>query len=70
LTGRTYSVDVGGILASGDVVASYHHESGGRVRDGARLDSEMLVRGRIEGGRVAEIWDYANDVPHVNSFLS
>ncbi|MCU1461877.1 MAG: hypothetical protein JWO37_1952 [Acidimicrobiales bacterium] len=70
LTGGDHRLDVGGVLASDQVVASYHHESAGRGPDSARLDTEMLVRWRIEGDRVAEIWDYANDIPQLNSFLS
>ncbi|MCU1451963.1 MAG: hypothetical protein JWN46_109 [Acidimicrobiales bacterium] len=65
-----YRVDIGGINAGVEVVASFHRDFGSRARDKRPLDVEMLVRYRFEGDRIAEIWDYANDVPKLAAFLS
>ena len=65
-----YRVDVGGINAGVEVVASFHRDFGSRARDQRPLDAEMLVRYRFEGDRIAEIWDFAHDVPKLAAFLS
>jgi ketosteroid isomerase-like protein len=69
-TGGTHRLDLGNVLANESIAASYHQERGVRSRDAAGLDAEMLVRWRVEDGQVVEIWDYANDVPSLNAFLS
>jgi ketosteroid isomerase-like protein len=69
-TGGTHQLEVGNVLANDSIAASYHQERGVRSRDAAALDAEMLVRWRVEDGQVVEIWDYANDVPSLDAFLS
>ncbi|MBI5090569.1 MAG: hypothetical protein HZB15_17380, partial [Actinobacteria bacterium] len=69
-TGGDHHLDVGNVLANDAIAASYHQERATRARDSATLDAEMLVRWRVEDGRVIEIWDYANDVPGLNAFLT
>ncbi|HEY4333571.1 MAG TPA: nuclear transport factor 2 family protein [Ilumatobacteraceae bacterium] len=68
-TAGDHALDVGNVLANDSIAASYHHESATRASDHGRLEAEMLVRWRIEDGRVVELWDYANDVPGLNAFL-
>jgi ketosteroid isomerase-like protein len=69
-TGGDHQLEIGNVLANVALAASYHQEKAGRQRDGARLDAQMFVRWRIEDGKIVELWDYANDVPGLNGFLS
>ena len=68
-TGGNYHVEVLDLLANDVIAASYHRATGQRQRDGAAHDAEMIVRWRIEDGRVTEIWDYSNGIPSLNEFL-
>lgn len=69
-TAGDYSITIGKVLANDVIAASYHREQGHRERDAASLDAEMIVRWAIDDGRVTEIWDYSNDIPSLNEFLS
>ena len=69
ISGKTLRIEVGGIAANERLVVSYHHESARRASDGLELDSDMLVKWRFETDKIAEISDYAQDIPHLDRFL-
>ena len=68
-TGGDHHLEIGNILANELLAASYHQETATRKRDGVKLDAPMFTRWIVKDGKIAEIWDYANDVPGLNEFL-
>jgi ketosteroid isomerase-like protein len=68
LTDDTFGIDPDEVVGGERTAVAFFRGHGKRV--GRRLDNPTALRVRVEGGRIAELWEFVWDLEHVETFWS